>query len=440
LYDYREFLIEDFLIEDYLLKEAQQEEKHYKVILKQGYNVGNYHYSDLEWQYEGVKAQAAFKLGDRLSQAEGVFILNRDHQFTGLYNDWEHRQGLRIGEFRSKNMISVPFSGSDNSGILFGNRFRYINHFDDDDSQNAFSLSGYANRFDVSLLQPDWSLKGEVDLPYQQDLEYGQISLLYSRLFYPTIFAIGVSYINTEKTTFSPVGFWRYNYENRFLLKLGFSETIEDYPLNDYFRDNFLHWKGVVSDDKDDLQPFRKRSAEFSSELVTKGIRQRFELGYHLSDGSFPLIWREGDDKPAFSISRTNDNRSSFVCSYEIGMNNQKLKISCYPDNWNDFQPRATVDLNSEIRLGVFSDIILNGSAVIEEKILSDWYENIASQQEKLDYYTISLAFRYTRFKNLNLESGISYSTLSTESAFFDNNPNLWLKICFGASKNESLY
>ncbi len=434
-YDYREFIMEDIPLDFFVPQVSPQKEHPYLFGWQQGYYLNHYHYSVADYQDSSILVNLSGLYKETLNQSSFSLDYKNKHRFDFRYYNWDHKENLGLGDIISKN--SFKLYSSNDLNLLWRNSIRYLFQHQKspeymEEEINTLELSG---DFLWHFSHSGWSFS--YNLPYQHQWERWQIASALYKTGDNYLLGGGVSFIKDNSSYIFPYLVARYNYSNHLILRLFLEEDLVSYPFSAYFTNNRLLWRSSLPITQSNLQPYRLKKSVIGVDYFSTGFLQKLVLEYGTSEKFYDFVWFN-DFTPEYSIALSENSREYYLLSYSLSYKASQLHLDYRPGGRIDFEPLLLIRGSQKFTLSLFHDILISAGYHLRESIKIHSGDNL--QMVTGDYLSALFSYRYTKFKNIDLESGIAYSFQNQNKFYMDLKPDIYLKITYGRNNNESLY
>lgn len=462
-YNYSEFLQEDI---DYtlLLPKERPPGRDYLFRLLQGHLRKEYHYTSFSLQDSLLAASVSTHYSDDIEECKVGFSYSDDLRAFIDYYNWEHKMHMECLLVGFDNSLDLfEYKGS---VLSWSNRFRYLYRYSKRESYypglasvrditgseslkdfNDFSVNG-----SIAYSLPEWSFQTSYQIPYQHDNSRYRYAFLISRHWSSILFGSGLSYSRTDENNIFPELFFRYRYSNSFIVNARFQELFYEYPAELFFRGNGFYWASVFPEDIEAVQPCLTRKLFLSGELRVSDSLHHLSITAEKAKSFHDYRWMNHylhGDKLLFTILKREEARERIIVQYTGKYRNTGFLVNSIPTGRSCFEPLFSVGAEQKLTYDVFHDFVFRIVYHHEEQIALpdyDWLGTInpvygtGTKMSKENYFTVGLKHRYTKIKNLTIESGFTYSALDVKESAIDIRPDFFVRLSYGTMRNESLY
>jgi hypothetical protein len=467
-YNYQEFLIDDLDYEIMLFREVVAEDKRYYISFLQEYYPEQSNNSCLVWQDSLFTTQFGVHYHNRLNRGKASLEYHGNLLLSIDYYDWDHKKNLRLGDFTLSSSFDVINTARDN--LVWKNRIRFVNNYNTSaeikrnaafsgnhskeiSGRNESKVNDIAIAGEIGYFQPDWGLLSFYELPHNHQRNIYRAATLITKRWNALLVGGGLSLTHHETEKLFPIVFFRYYYSNRFVFRLSFDEGFTEYPYQRHFEGNGYYWKSSLSSPSSEQLPLILRRLSAGVELYSNNILQRATIEYGSSNDYYDYFWYWENRDPVFAIVNIPEKNNFLNLHYYLALEKTTLDLCYKPLGRIDFEPVLSFEIAQRLNVDVFNSFFLGVSYNFKENakssLSSDSGEllgsitNIQSSEQgksSYDYLEVRLQYNYTKVKNLDLEWGISYSSLDFEDSFLKIQPGIYFKIGYGTTNNESIY
>ncbi len=445
VYDYSDFLINDIEYDFLTLQDDPATPGYFRFSWQQGYYPDYYHYSRINIQDSifTISGRATYK--EKILQGGISLDIKDEHSLAFEHYNWEHKLGSGLTDLSLNNRIDLIRNSSNLLSLDSGVRYVLTNN--EENSEKDF-LRDYSLSGRLSYYNPNRAFSGIYNLPYQHNWERWQLGLLYYRIWdiQPhrgqdmLMLGGGFTYSDSDSQSLFPFFVIKYQLANRFIVRMKLQEVFSEYPLTDYFIGNRLLWRSTLPEDETFFTPVLTKKINLGSEFVTGPLVHSFDFDYLIGDKNFSYQWTYYDEEEfLYIIQPLNKKREEYRVSYALTVNDTGIDFTYQPGDRISFEPQITARFTQSINWNIFNEFLLSVTYIQDEKLpVSSIHDTI--ELEEARYFTSRLRYRYTKFKKLTLESGISYSDIDLRGSYLRAKPEMYIKLYYGKVNNESTY